>query len=251
MNSKKNKFRRRTECDDAGLLVCRGYHHRVTDALRLSLLHPTGPTNGSEFTTLVMLICISLPENIQVLNASDLQHQFLTMKDKNFIWVGILLVQPKSYSLNSRSTLRDATPDVHELTPNNHPRFKPTSGVSASQETDVQRQIAKWKSSPSRALLNLPSLQLHLKVNSRRMSRAIFLKWSSWTNYSKVSLDLGLAGSISKRSIDSAYTMRVSPLGSETYTLLGLPFRNLYACFLNIFKPQYLVVIHWFQESMH
>ncbi|KAJ7581925.1 hypothetical protein C8J56DRAFT_1056923 [Mycena floridula] len=93
--------------------------------------------------------CLVTTFTTLVLNASDLQHQFLTMKDKNFIWVGILLVQPKIFSnallanLNSRSSLRNATPDVHELTndhpyctqPNSHPRFKPTNGVSASQET--------------------------------------------------------------------------------------------------------------------
>ncbi|KAJ7573217.1 hypothetical protein C8J56DRAFT_1132389 [Mycena floridula] len=82
------------------------------------------------FTTLVVLVC------------------FLTMKEKNFIWVGILLVQPKIFSnallanLNSRSSLRDGAPDVHELTNEyssctqpNSPRFKPASGVTVSQET--------------------------------------------------------------------------------------------------------------------
>ncbi|KAF7351911.1 Retinol dehydrogenase 12 [Mycena venus] len=79
------------------------------------------------FTTMVMLVC------------------FLTMK-QNFIWVGILLVQPKIFSnallanLNSRTGFRDHGSVVQEFSgkPNSHQMicFKPGSaGVTVSQET--------------------------------------------------------------------------------------------------------------------
>ncbi|KAJ7579767.1 hypothetical protein C8J56DRAFT_1104743 [Mycena floridula] len=76
------------------------------------------------FTTITMLIC------------------FLTMKD-NFIWIGILLVQPKIFSnallanLNSRSSLRDNGSDAQEMTPRSlpSPHLQPPSGVTVSQES--------------------------------------------------------------------------------------------------------------------
>ncbi|KAJ6509674.1 hypothetical protein DFH09DRAFT_1374681 [Mycena vulgaris] len=83
------------------------------------------------FTTIVMMIC------------------FLTMGEKNFIWVGILLVQPKIFSnallanLNSRASLRDAGSDVHEMTPNTSKpvRFNPGtgtgSGVTMSKQSEA------------------------------------------------------------------------------------------------------------------
>ncbi|KAJ7757947.1 hypothetical protein B0H16DRAFT_657183 [Mycena metata] len=55
-------------------------------------------------TTIAMMVC------------------FLTMGEKNFIWIGILLVQPKIFSnallanLNSRSSLREVRSDVLEMT---------------------------------------------------------------------------------------------------------------------------------------
>ncbi|KAJ7611110.1 hypothetical protein DFH06DRAFT_1245588 [Mycena polygramma] len=68
------------------------------------------------FTTVTIMIC------------------FLTMGEKNFIWLGILLVQPKIFSnallanLNSRSVLRDANSShVHEMTPSRSIRFSPRS----------------------------------------------------------------------------------------------------------------------------
>ncbi|KAJ6543057.1 hypothetical protein B0H19DRAFT_1268231 [Mycena capillaripes] len=67
---------------------------------------------------------------------------FLTMGEKNFVWVGILLVQPKIFSnallanLNSRSGLRDAaSTNVHEMTPS-RPRFTPGSGVTMSKQSE-------------------------------------------------------------------------------------------------------------------
>ncbi|KAF7351912.1 Retinol dehydrogenase 12 [Mycena venus] len=79
------------------------------------------------FTTMVMLVC------------------FLTMKE-NFIWIGILLVQPKIFSnamlanLNSRTSFRDHGSVVQEFSgkPNSHSTicFKPGSaGVTVNQET--------------------------------------------------------------------------------------------------------------------
>ncbi|KAJ7124110.1 hypothetical protein C8R43DRAFT_1031349 [Mycena crocata] len=74
-------------------------------------------------TTIAMMIC------------------FLTMGDKNFVWVGILLVQPKIFSnallanLNSRSSLHST--DVHEMTPSKPVRFAHPSGVTMSRETDL------------------------------------------------------------------------------------------------------------------
>jgi len=65
---------------------------------------------------------------------------FLTMKDKNFVWVGILLVQPKVFSnallanLNSRATLRNTESEVHEFVPSSM-RFKRPSGVVVTQES--------------------------------------------------------------------------------------------------------------------
>ncbi|KAJ7887272.1 hypothetical protein B0H14DRAFT_3856387 [Mycena olivaceomarginata] len=76
-------------------------------------------------TTMVMLVC------------------FLTMK-QNFVWVGILLVQPKIFSnallanLNSRASLRANDAEVHEFTPNSirfNKRPSGISGVTVSQES--------------------------------------------------------------------------------------------------------------------
>ncbi|KAJ7144509.1 hypothetical protein C8R44DRAFT_865420 [Mycena epipterygia] len=83
------------------------------------------------FTTIVMMIC------------------FLTMGEKNFIWIGILLVQPKIFSnallanLNSRASLRDAGSDLHEMTsnPSKPARFTPGTGtgrgVSMSKQSET------------------------------------------------------------------------------------------------------------------
>ncbi|KAJ6483093.1 hypothetical protein C8R45DRAFT_1075450 [Mycena sanguinolenta] len=88
-------------------------------------------------TTIVMLVC------------------FLTMK-QNFIWVGILLVQPKIFSnallanLNSRTSLRNADSEVHEFTPNSNIRFKrPTgTGVLVTQSSATIKDDLKTSPTP-------------------------------------------------------------------------------------------------------
>ncbi|KAF7373845.1 Retinol dehydrogenase 12 [Mycena sanguinolenta] len=82
-------------------------------------------------TTMVMLVC------------------FLTMKN-NFVWVGILLVQPKIFSnallanLNSRTSLRSADSEVHEFTPNSIKFKRPTgSGVLVTQESTTIKDGSK------------------------------------------------------------------------------------------------------------
>ncbi|KAF7344660.1 Retinol dehydrogenase 12 [Mycena venus] len=86
------------------------------------------------FTTIVMMIC------------------FLTMGEKNFVWIGILLVQPKIFSnallanLNSRSGLRNAaSTNVHEMTPS-RVRWTPGSGVTMSKQSE--RFDDKFQASP-------------------------------------------------------------------------------------------------------
>ncbi|KAJ7174840.1 hypothetical protein C8R46DRAFT_1081862 [Mycena filopes] len=77
------------------------------------------------FTTLTILVC------------------FLTMENKNFIWIGIFLVQPKIFSnamlanLNSRTDFHAGLTDVHELTPSRPVRFTPPSSgtVLVSKES--------------------------------------------------------------------------------------------------------------------
>ncbi|KAJ7486616.1 hypothetical protein FB451DRAFT_1553891 [Mycena latifolia] len=76
-------------------------------------------------TTIAMMIC------------------FLTMGEKNFVWVGILLVQPKIFSnallanLNSRSSLRDAGSDVHEMTPSSSKPHFAHGSVTMSKQSET------------------------------------------------------------------------------------------------------------------